>query len=168
MPARSPGISKGPNGITNQRVHIEEEHRYVGIDTMSPEGTSEIAYLYRPDWRNAPAIRPKHKRVGEIGWGIPLHSDRSVLHTGQHIKRGEFRQSAEDRHTHLYQNPWTPLPKSFTRRPFSAPTSARQRPVVEDDYLLETRLERERPETGKDQDSASLSGSSHSGIRRPY
>lgn len=30
------------------------------------------------------------------------------------LQLGEFRQAAEDRHTHLYQNPWYPAPESKT------------------------------------------------------
>ncbi|XP_002121517.2 protein SPMIP2 [Ciona intestinalis] len=156
----------GPDGITDQRVTVEEDNRYVGIGTMSPEGTSELAYLYRPDWRNSPAVLPKHKRVGEIGWGIPKYSDRSYLYTGRQIKRGEFRQSAEDRHTHLYQNPWTPKPQyNKTKRPRTAPVGSARFLGSNDEYLLETnfRRELESRETGN-RSSSDTSSSSRSQV----
>lgn len=102
----------GPDGIRNQKVTVRSNHRYVGIGTMSPEGTSELDYIYRPATADPPSLRPKHRRVGEIGWGIPRFSDISVTRSRQQLQRGEFRQSAEDRHTHLYQNPWMPHPTS--------------------------------------------------------
>nr|CAB3227125.1 uncharacterized protein C4orf45 [Phallusia mammillata] len=149
----------GPDGIRNQNVDVEEDNRYVGIGTMSPEGTSELAYLYRPDWRNAPSLLPKHRRVGEIGWGIPMYSDLSVLQTRKQITRGEFRQSAEDRHTHLYQNPWTP-PIQPVSRPRTAPVKSLR---YTDDYLLETDQSRNATD-GHTTDTSSHT-SSHSSIQ---
>ena len=95
-------------------MKTEQEHRYVGIGTMSKEGTSELNYLYRPGpnedgW----CMKRKHECIGGIGWG---HQDSEFLnkklsHEKQNtLQRGEFRQAAEDRFTHLYQSPWYPNP----------------------------------------------------------
>lgn len=96
----------GPDGRTDQKVDVQEDTHYVGIGTMSKEGTSDLQYLYRPERKNAPEILPKHQRVGAIGWGIPAYTDWSYPLSNHQLRRGEFRKSAEDRHTHLYQNPW--------------------------------------------------------------
>jgi hypothetical protein len=50
--------------------------------------------------------------VGEVGWGVPklTHSNDKVLKSGHQIQLKEFRQAVEDRHTHLYQNPYYPPP----------------------------------------------------------
>jgi len=78
---------------------------------MSPEASSDTHYLYRaaPDCPHPP---PKTARVGEVGWGVPKLSDQSLLKSGHQIMLKEFRQAAEDRHTHLYQNPYYPPPES--------------------------------------------------------
>ncbi|XP_001631797.2 uncharacterized protein C4orf45 [Nematostella vectensis] len=101
----------GPDGISDQQVSIIDP-TYVGIGTMSPEGTSDLNYLWRPARR---CVHPpsKSKKVGEIGWGINLFTDIKRLKSGQQIMRGEFRQECEDRHTHLYQNPWYPHPNDI-------------------------------------------------------
>ncbi|XP_031562896.1 uncharacterized protein C4orf45-like [Actinia tenebrosa] len=99
-------VFTGPDAISNQRV-TRLQPTYVGIGTMSPEGTSDAEYLWRPGRRWAfPA--PKSASVGAIGWGLNLFHDIKRLKSGQQIMRGEFRQECEDRHTHLYQNPWYP------------------------------------------------------------
>lgn len=104
-------LFSGPDGIRNHVVPIVPgQDRYVGIGTMSPEGTGDLNYIYRPSSRDMPTLRPKHRRVGEIGWGISKFSSRESLNSGNQLKRGEFWQTAENRHTHLYQNPWTPHP----------------------------------------------------------
>ncbi|XP_039258360.1 protein SPMIP2-like [Styela clava] len=156
----------GPDGIRNQWVSVAADHnRYVGIGTMSPEGTSDLDYLYRPSPRDSPALRPKHRRVGEIGWGIPGYADRSVLHTGQQLKRGEFRQSAEDRHTHLYQNPWTPHPDLMRDRPGTAPTRYRGNYADNSPYNARpySTMEPHRPPY-KDAPEQSYESSSHSSL----
>ncbi|KAK2573002.1 Uncharacterized protein P5673_002024 [Acropora cervicornis] len=87
-----------PDGIRDHQATVLDPNTYVGIGTMSPEGTSNLNYLWRPS------------RVGEIGWGLQFYTDYQLLRSGHQIKLGEFRQSTEDRHTHLYQNPWYPGP----------------------------------------------------------
>ena len=111
----------GPDGIVDQTMRIEPEHRYIGIGTMSAEGTSELDYLYRPGpnqinqqtKKEEPywALKRKHETIGGIGWG---HQDARFLNkklsheANNHLIRGEFRQAAEDRFTHLYQSPYYP------------------------------------------------------------
>ena len=77
--------SLGPDGIRDHRVQVEEEHRYVGEGTNSPEGTSEVDYLWRAP-RGIPYPRPKTARVGEVGWGIPQYADWSSTSTGVQIR----------------------------------------------------------------------------------
>lgn len=53
--------------------------------------------------------------VGEIGWGIQPATECTTDSDGNFhgFKRGTFRQASEDRHTHLYQNPYfEPLPST--------------------------------------------------------
>ncbi|XP_002737545.1 protein SPMIP2-like [Saccoglossus kowalevskii] len=110
----------GPDGIDDYRVNVVRDGRHVGIGTMSREGSSELKYLYRAALRT-PHPRPKSSQVGEIGWGIPSYTDRRLLRTGMQIKTGEFRQAAEDRHTHLYQNPWYPPPQRSASQASQSP-----------------------------------------------
>ena len=113
----SPYIGKGqvlltgPDGNCDHRVNVLEPARYVGIGTMSSEGTSELSYL----WRAAHTTRhpiSKSLKVGGIGWNISQYNDQKLLKSGKQILRGEFRQLCEAGPTHLYQNPWTPHPMS--------------------------------------------------------
>ncbi|KAL4239403.1 hypothetical protein ACF0H5_000219 [Mactra antiquata] len=104
----------GPDGICDHRVTVEPEHRYVGIGTMSEEGTSETDYL----WRAAPSTpfpRPKTSKVGEIGWSVPEKQDWEYSNTARQIMLGHFRQEVEDRHSHRYQNPWYPGPHDVVK-----------------------------------------------------
>jgi len=82
---------------------------------MSLEGTSELSYLWRAATTTAHP-QAKSKTVGEVGWNIDSHQDLSLIKEQfkekRQLIRGEFRQLGEDRHTHLYQNPWTPQPTS--------------------------------------------------------
>ncbi|XP_068707284.1 protein SPMIP2-like isoform X1 [Montipora foliosa] len=99
----------GPDGIRDHQATVLNPNTYVGIGTMSPEGTSDLNYLWRPS-RGCPHPVPKSAKVGGIGWGLQFYSDYQLLRSGHQIKLGEFRQATEDRHTHLYQNPWYPGP----------------------------------------------------------
>ncbi|KAJ8318347.1 hypothetical protein KUTeg_003438 [Tegillarca granosa] len=60
---------------------------------MSPEGTSETDYLWRPS-TGTPFPRPKSTRVGEVGWGLPFMADNRITQSGRQIvvRLGEFRQ----------------------------------------------------------------------------
>ena len=74
----------GPDGIRDHRVKIDPEpHRYVGENAMSPEGTSEVAYLWRaPETMAHP--RPKSQCAGEIGWFVPyMYPQDSYLQQGK-------------------------------------------------------------------------------------
>jgi hypothetical protein len=102
----------GPDGVGDFRVKVEDQ-QHIGIGTMSPEGTSDVRYLSRSG-PNCPHPLPKGQRVGEVGWGVPKLSDTSLWKTKRQITLGEFRQAAEDKHTHLYQNPWYPAPEKTT------------------------------------------------------
>ncbi|XP_062518666.1 protein SPMIP2-like [Corticium candelabrum] len=99
----------GPDGIGNYTVNVKEQSS-IGIGTMSPEGTSDVRYLSRagPNCTHPPA---KSYYVGEVGWGVPKLSDPTPWTTKHQMTLGELRQAAEDKHTHLYQNPWYPAPE---------------------------------------------------------
>lgn len=99
----------GPDGNKDHNMTIEPEHRYVGIGTMSWEGTSETDYLWRPA-TGTPFHRSRSSKVGEVGWGVPTKADWTAPRSGQQIMLGQFRQACEDRHSHLYQNAWYPGP----------------------------------------------------------
>eukprot|EP00118_Oscarella_pearsei_P026128 m.309452 g.309452 ORF g.309452 m.309452 type:complete len:147 (+) comp46538_c0_seq1:78-518(+) len=123
----------GPDGIGDFHAKVEEQ-RYVGIGTMSPEGTSDVNYLCRPA-PECPPPAPKGACVGEVGWGLKQLTDISLLKTGHQIARGEFRQAVEDRHTHLYQNPWYPAQwereKDSMRNVIGSPTSVSSTSTLE-------------------------------------
>ncbi|XP_061191314.1 protein SPMIP2-like [Saccostrea echinata] len=99
----------GPDGNCDHRVTVEPDHRHIGIGTMSVEGTSEADYLWRPA-SSTPFPRPRTANVGEIGWEVPRRTDWSMPLTGRQVILGDFRQECENRHSHLYQNPWYPGP----------------------------------------------------------
>ncbi|XP_071953397.1 uncharacterized protein [Antedon mediterranea] len=99
----------GPDGIGDYKVNVVTDDRFVGIGTMSAEGTSELKYIMRASPKT-PHPRPKTSWVGEIGWLIPPYKDYRAVSSRQQIKNGEFRRANENRHTHLYQNPWYPGP----------------------------------------------------------
>lgn len=99
----------GPDGIRDHQATVLDPNTYVGLGTMSPEGTSNLNYLWRPSRGSSHPVA-KSAKVGEIGWGLQFYTDYQLLRSGHQIKLGEFRQSTEDRHTHLYQNPWYPGP----------------------------------------------------------
>jgi len=103
----------GPDGMKDQEMNITEQQRYIGIGTMSKEGTSELDFIYRqgpiPKGKSHFAMKRKNQQIGSIGWG---HQDAEFLNRKMscekqnHVQRGEFRQAAEDRYTHLYQSPY--------------------------------------------------------------
>ena len=74
----------GPDSIGDHRVSVAPENRYVGIGTMSKEGTSETDYIWRPA-PGTPFPRPKTAKVGEIGWQIPESQDWSRAQTARQI-----------------------------------------------------------------------------------
>jgi hypothetical protein len=79
----------GPDGLRPYRLRVEDEHRYVGIGTMSPEGSSEINYMWNSP-KNTPHQRPRTAMVGEIGWGVAFAPDWTSLDSGQQIKVSFF------------------------------------------------------------------------------
>lgn len=103
----------GPDGMKDQEMNIAEKYRYIEIGTMSKEGTSELDYLYRqgpnPKEQSYFAMKRKHQQIASVGW---RHEDADFLNkiisneTNNHMVRGEFRQEAENRNTHLYQSPY--------------------------------------------------------------
>ncbi|XP_060578056.1 protein SPMIP2-like [Ruditapes philippinarum] len=105
----------GPDGNCDHRVTVEPEHRYVGIGTMSEEGTSETDYLWRPA-PSTPFHRPRTSKVGEIGWCVPNNQDWTPANTARQIMLGQFRQQVEDRHGHRFQNAWYPGPQDGRSR----------------------------------------------------
>lgn len=108
------------------------------------------SWSLRLHMQDCPHPQPKTARVGEIGWGVPQLSDNSLLNTGHQImvrvqtlvfkhfpstyelcsvhtlpQLKEFRQAAEDRHTHLYQNPYYPPQPTSDRHTLSPPKEVR-------------------------------------------
>merc|ERR1711974_507970 len=85
----------------------------------SKEGTSELDFICRQGdlpkgHQSYWAMRRKHETLGAIGWGhadAPFLNKKLTDEKQYKQQRGEFRQAAEDRYTHLYQSPWYPDPK---------------------------------------------------------
>ncbi|XP_064643282.1 uncharacterized protein LOC135497345 [Lineus longissimus] len=96
-------LFSGPDGLRPYRMRVEDEHRYVGIGTMSPEGTSEANYLWNSP-ESTPHHRPRTAMVGEIGWGVTFAPDLRSLQSGKQIKLQDFRQDCEQRATHKHFN----------------------------------------------------------------
>lgn len=74
----------GPDATKDHNMTIEQEHRQVGIGTMSFEGTSESDYLWRPA-TGTPFHRARSSKVGEVGWGVPKNTDWNVPQSGKQI-----------------------------------------------------------------------------------
>lgn len=101
----------GPDGVRDHSTDVLQPARYIGIGVMSPEGTSELSYLWRASDTTKHPL-PKIKFVGEVGWNVHKMPTRDDLKKKKPLLRGEFRQLSEDRHSHSYQNPWIPHPRS--------------------------------------------------------
>ncbi|KAK6170684.1 hypothetical protein SNE40_019014 [Patella caerulea] len=99
----------GPEGNRDHRVTVQDEHRAIGIGTMTPERTSDANYIWRTNPRN-PFPTAKSQEVGGIGWGVSHFTDWNQSKTGRQVVLGQFRQECENRHTHRYQNAWYPGP----------------------------------------------------------
>ncbi|XP_077999339.1 uncharacterized protein LOC144452171 [Glandiceps talaboti] len=156
----------GPDGIGDYRVQVVTHDRQVGIGTMSRESSSEAQYLLRAA-PGTPHPRPKSRRVGEIGWGVPWYADRQLLGTDMQIKTGEFRQAAEDRHTHLYQNPWYPPPQRSPYMSNSESSLFPMRPQTVHDFRTSTPNDNGRRSAGYTPDRRSSAGYSYDGRSRP-
>ncbi|KAL5469529.1 hypothetical protein EMCRGX_G030794 [Ephydatia muelleri] len=97
----------GPDSVGNLRVSVKER-RFVGHGALSPEASGDTQYIMRGASTNPHPVS-KNSKVGEIGWGVPKLSDYSLLKSGNQMTLGTFRQQAEDRHSHLYQEPYYPV-----------------------------------------------------------
>ncbi|XP_069124339.1 protein SPMIP2-like isoform X1 [Argopecten irradians] len=109
-PWRGRMLFTGPDANRDHRVTVDQEHRHIGIGTMSAEGTGEADYIWRAG-AQTPHPRPRSRMVGEVGWGVPYMTDWKMPRSGRQVVLGEFRQECEDRYSHLYQNPWYPGPR---------------------------------------------------------
>ncbi|XP_078262858.1 protein SPMIP2 isoform X2 [Rhinoraja longicauda] len=120
-PGRAPVVFTGPNATSDYRTKYADYPYYIGESRyISPENTSNLNYLFRP----APCASfqtRKDNNVGAIGWGLCVgdYLNRTTLLSGMQIKRGEFRDLADDKVTHRYQNPWQPPPNVLDRQPLS-------------------------------------------------
>lgn len=53
---------KGPDGIRDHDTAVLDPNTYVGIGTMSPEGSSDLNYLWRP---SKVRLQPSFNGLGE-------------------------------------------------------------------------------------------------------
>ncbi|XP_051896762.1 uncharacterized protein C4orf45 [Pristis pectinata] len=111
-PGRGSVVFTGPDASSDYRSKLPDFPYYIGENRhISAESTGDLNYLYR----SAPYVSYQKRKdcyVGEIGWGLCLGPklNRSNLLSNMQIKHGEFRERAEDKVTHRYQNPWQPPP----------------------------------------------------------
>ncbi|KAM4809647.1 protein SPMIP2 isoform 2-T2 [Rhinophrynus dorsalis] len=111
----------GPDYVRDYRTKLPDFTGYIGEVLPSAEQTSEVKYLCRAAPGTPPPI-PKDLYVRGIGWGVSAFSylNRRQLLSNYQIKRGDFRQASEEKVTHRYQNPWTPLPHILDKQGFGA------------------------------------------------
>ncbi|XP_062901096.1 protein SPMIP2 isoform X1 [Mobula hypostoma] len=105
-------VFTGPDASRDYRSKLPDFPHYIGENRhISAESTGDLNYLYRSARYDSYQKR-KDCYVGEIGWGLCFGPklNRSNLLSGMQIKLGEFRERAEDKVTHRYQNPWQPPP----------------------------------------------------------
>ncbi|XP_069782343.1 protein SPMIP2 isoform X2 [Narcine bancroftii] len=111
-PGRGSVVFTGPDASSDYKSKLPDFPYYIGESRhISAEKTGDLNYLYR----SGPYASYQNRKdcyVGEIGWGLCLGNNlnRSTLLSGKQIKRGEFREQAEDKESHRYQNPWQPSP----------------------------------------------------------
>ncbi|XP_062901097.1 protein SPMIP2 isoform X2 [Mobula hypostoma] len=101
-------VFTGPDASRDYRSKLPDFPHYIGENRhISAESTGDLNYLYRSARYDSYQKR-KDCYVGEIGWGLCFGPklNRSNLLSGMQIKLGEFRERAEDKVTHRYQNPW--------------------------------------------------------------
>ncbi|KFV82478.1 Uncharacterized protein C4orf45, partial [Struthio camelus australis] len=112
----------GPDGIGDYRTRKPEDTHYIGATSPAIEGTSDAYYLWRPAPRTSQASHRRPSLTGEIGWGVRELSQfsRQNLQSGMQIRKGPFRQAAEDKITHRYQNPWQPAPSVLEQQGHNA------------------------------------------------
>ena len=90
----------GPDGIGDFKSEVKDQF-HIGVGTASTESTLGAGYICR-GYNGQPFPINRGKAVGEVGWETSKISEKS----GNRIKLQEFRQAAEDRYTHRYQNPF--------------------------------------------------------------
>lgn len=56
----------GPDYLRDHRVHVQPEHRYIGIGRMHPDGSSELDYIARVDPNNRPKMYRKNVNILRI------------------------------------------------------------------------------------------------------
>ena len=100
----------GPDGIGDYKTEVKDQF-HIGVGTASTESTLGAGYICR-GYSGQPFPINRVKAVGEVGWEtskIPFEK------SGNRIKLQEFRQAAEDRYTHRYQDPFFGEPASDER-----------------------------------------------------
>ncbi|XP_043919369.1 uncharacterized protein C4orf45 homolog [Protopterus annectens] len=103
----------GPDNIGDYRPRTADFTLYIGNSTASSENTGDLNYLFRAAAGTLAPLR-KEDYVGCIGWGLINYSslNERFLNKNQ-LKRKEFWQAYENRHTHRYQNPWQSPPNAL-------------------------------------------------------
>eukprot|EP00111_Clytia_hemisphaerica_P003167 TCONS_00009028-protein len=61
---KGPVLFTGPDGICDHNTQVLGPTEFVGIGTMSPEGTSNLAYLWRP----ATCTNRRRTTYGKANW----------------------------------------------------------------------------------------------------
>lgn len=140
---RSAPVSNPPSLIWR---HLNNQDTYTHLTSHVCALNLSLPLFLSHSTKTCPHPPPKSARVGEVGWGVPSISNNALLKSGHQIqvnairnnnavmsllilKLKVFRQAVEDRHTHLYQNPYYPPP------PLSRPS---QPATIEDTRSIAT------------------------------
>ncbi|KAI6655095.1 hypothetical protein LOD99_2384 [Oopsacas minuta] len=94
----------GPDGISDFKVVVKDQF-HIGVGTASAESTLGVDYICR-GYIGQPFPINRGKAVGEVGWETSKIPNEKLCDSANRIKLQEFRQVAEDRYTHRYQNPF--------------------------------------------------------------
>ncbi|GCB75889.1 hypothetical protein scyTo_0018277 [Scyliorhinus torazame] len=111
-PGKGSVVFTGPDNSRDFRPKFSDFPYYIGESQhVSAENTGNLSYLYRAAPYGSYQL-PKQSYVGEIGWGWCLGPklNKTNLLSGKQFKQGEFRQQAQDKLAHRYQNPWQSPP----------------------------------------------------------
>ena len=111
----------GPDGIGDFKTEVKDQS-HIGVGTASTESTLGADYICR-GYSGQPFPINRGKAVGEVGWETSKISDEK---SGNRIKLQEFRQAAEDRYTHRYQDPFFEESTSGVRELFVQPATPAQ------------------------------------------
>ena len=138
----------GPDGIGDFQVVVKDQF-HIGVGTASTETTLGADYICR-GFPGQPFPINRGKAVGEVGWEASKIPKEKHSDAVNRMKLLEFRQAAEDRYTHRYQNPFfeeSISPGVGTRIKTATPPQEKPSPIRESIAKVLTIIVPDNPST---------------------